>query len=106
MLSTRLAAPGSIPWAPRGETSRRPQNRLYAALHVVAAARSPETGQCDAGHAHAKRRVSFVRLGFGAPCTARVAPGAVVIDTRNIVDREAVTGSQLVCLGNGTVGGY
>jgi UDPglucose 6-dehydrogenase len=36
----------------------------------------------------------------------RVAPGAVVIDTRNIVDREAVTGSQLVCLGNGTVGGY
>jgi hypothetical protein len=29
----------------------------------------------------------------------------VVIDARNIVDREAVTGSPLVCLGNGTVGG-
>jgi UDPglucose 6-dehydrogenase len=43
---------------------------------------------------------------LGRQCTARVAPGAVVIDTRNIVDREAVTGSQLVCLGNGTVGGY
>ncbi|UQX10285.1 UDP-glucose/GDP-mannose dehydrogenase family protein [Candidatus Mycobacterium methanotrophicum] len=35
-----------------------------------------------------------------------VAPGAVVIDTRNILDREAVMGSRLVCLGNGTAGGY
>ncbi|UMB67973.1 UDP-glucose dehydrogenase family protein [Mycobacterium paraterrae] len=36
----------------------------------------------------------------------RVAPGAVVIDTRNVVDRAAVTASQLICLGNGTVDGY
>jgi UDPglucose 6-dehydrogenase len=47
----------------------------------------------------------FGELDWGA-IERRVAPGAVVIDTRNIVDREAVTGSQLVCLGNGTVGGY
>jgi UDPglucose 6-dehydrogenase len=36
----------------------------------------------------------------------RVAPGAVVIDTRNILDRTAVLSSQLICLGNGTTGSY
>jgi UDPglucose 6-dehydrogenase len=34
------------------------------------------------------------------------AGGAVVIDTRNILDRDAVTSSQLLCLGNGTTPGY
>jgi UDPglucose 6-dehydrogenase len=32
--------------------------------------------------------------------------GAVVVDTRNVVDREAVTAAQLAYLGNGTTGGY
>jgi UDPglucose 6-dehydrogenase len=35
-----------------------------------------------------------------------VAPGAVVLDTRNIVDRAAVARSRLVCLGNGTTASY
>lgn len=34
------------------------------------------------------------------------ATGAVVVDTRNIVDRRAVGGARLACLGNGTPGGY
>ena len=34
------------------------------------------------------------------------AGGAVVIDTRNILDHDAVTSSQLLCLGNGTAHGY
>lgn len=34
------------------------------------------------------------------------AAGAVVVDTRNIVDRHAVDGARLACLGNGTPGGY
>lgn len=34
------------------------------------------------------------------------AGGAVVLDTRNILDRDAVTTSALVCLGNGTAHGY
>ncbi|OBH18378.1 UDP-glucose/GDP-mannose dehydrogenase family protein [Mycolicibacter terrae] len=34
------------------------------------------------------------------------AAGAVVVDTRNVVDRSAVGGARLVCLGNGTPGGY
>ncbi len=32
--------------------------------------------------------------------------GAVVVDTRNLLDREAVTAAQLAYLGNGTTGGY
>lgn len=34
------------------------------------------------------------------------AAGAVVVDTRNIVDRGAVGEARLACLGNGTPGGY
>lgn len=34
------------------------------------------------------------------------ASGAVVIDTRNILDTKVVRGSELVCLGNGTPRGY
>ncbi|KLO29680.1 UDP-glucose 6-dehydrogenase [Mycolicibacter heraklionensis] len=34
------------------------------------------------------------------------AAGAVVVDTRNIVDRRAVRGARMACLGNGTPGGY
>jgi UDPglucose 6-dehydrogenase len=34
------------------------------------------------------------------------AGGAVVPDTRNILDRDAVSTSALVCLGNGTAQGY
>lgn len=34
------------------------------------------------------------------------APGAVVIDTRNILDRNAVCDCELLCLGNGTAKGY
>ncbi|WP_165759289.1 hypothetical protein [Mycolicibacter longobardus] len=34
------------------------------------------------------------------------ALGAVVIDTRNIVDRGAVGGARMACLGNGTPGGH
>lgn len=34
------------------------------------------------------------------------AAGAVVLDTRNIVDRRAVRGARMACLGNGTPGGY
>jgi UDPglucose 6-dehydrogenase len=34
------------------------------------------------------------------------APGAVVVDTRNLLDAAAVTEAGLTCLGNGTHGGY
>ncbi|MBO0864267.1 MAG: UDP-glucose/GDP-mannose dehydrogenase family protein [Mycobacterium sp.] len=34
------------------------------------------------------------------------APGAVVIDTRNILDGNVVRGCELICLGNGTARGY
>ena len=34
------------------------------------------------------------------------AGGAVVIDTRNILDHDAVTSAQLLCLGNGTAHSY
>ncbi|MCV7215619.1 UDP-glucose/GDP-mannose dehydrogenase family protein [Mycobacterium crocinum] len=40
------------------------------------------------------------------PSIAEQAPGAVVLDTRNLLSRDAIAGTGLRYLGNGTVGGY
>lgn len=72
----------------------------------VATARDPYVAAKDADAIVVlTERPEFGELDWAA-IERRVAPGAVVIDTRNILDRKAVMGAQLICLGNGTTGGY
>ncbi len=40
------------------------------------------------------------------PSIGEQAPGAVVLDTRNLLSCNAIDGTGLRYLGNGTVGGY